>query len=61
MANGDGNGRTRYQHVQNILREAAGSASPNHESKGQFWDLPRDEFVTLSIYGVELIRYLVIP
>ncbi len=46
---------TRYQHVQDILRDAAGNSSPNHESKGQFWELPRDQFVTLSIYGIELI------
>jgi tyrosinase len=49
--------QTRYQHVQQILDDAAGgdSATPRHESKGRFWLLPRDQFVTLTIYGIELI------
>lgn len=46
---------TRYQHVQEILRNAAGDAQPNHAGHGAFWELPRDEFVELSIYGIELI------
>ena len=51
----NGNGQTRYQHVQEILRNAAGDGSPDHESKGNFWELPRDQFVVLTIYGIELI------
>jgi len=46
---------TRYQHVQEILRNAAGSSEPNHQGHGAFWDLPRDQFVELTIYGIELI------
>jgi tyrosinase len=49
------NDGTRYQHVQEILRNAAGDGHPNHAGHGAFWDLPRDEFVALSIYGIELI------
>lgn len=48
-------GQTRYQHVQQILRDASGDANPDHESKGRFWELPRDQFVALTIYGIELI------
>jgi tyrosinase len=49
--------QTRYQRVQQILGDAAGgmSANPRHETKGRFWELPRDQFVALTIYGVELI------
>jgi len=49
------NDGTRYQHVQEILRNAAGDAGPHHQGHGAFWELPRNEFVALSIYGIELI------
>src|SRR5213080_2645591 len=48
-------GSTRYDHVQEILRNAAGDGKPSHGGAGAFWDLPRDEFVRLSIYGIALI------
>lgn len=51
----DNDTQTRYQHVQEILANAAGDAQPDHESKGRFWELPRDQFVELTIYGIELI------
>lgn len=51
----DNDTKTRYQHVQEILASAAGDAQPDHESKGRFWELPRDQFVALTIYGIELI------
>jgi tyrosinase len=46
---------TSYQHVQEILRDAAGDAQPNHEGHHAFWELSRDQFVETTIYGVELI------
>jgi tyrosinase len=49
------NDGTRYEHVQEILRNAAGDADPSHGGAGRFWELPRDQFVELTIYGVELI------
>lgn len=47
--------KTRYQIVQEILSNAAGNLNPDHDSSGRFWELPRDRFVELTIYGVELI------
>lgn len=47
--------KTRYQIVQEILANAAGNTSPGHDSRGRFWELPRDQFVELTIYGIELI------
>jgi tyrosinase len=52
MGTNDG---TRYARVQEILRNAAGDAGPHHQGHGAFWELPRQEFVALSIYGIELI------
>jgi tyrosinase len=48
-------GRTRYQHVQQTLDEAAGSAEIAYQGYGKFWKLPLPEFLQVVIYGVRMI------
>lgn len=46
---------THYEHVQEILANAAMGAFPNHDGNGRFWELELDDFKALTIYGVQLI------
>lgn len=46
---------THYEHVQQILANAAAGAFPNHDGHGRFWQLELADFKILTIYGVQLI------
>jgi tyrosinase len=46
---------THFEHVQQILANAAAGAFPNHDGNGRFWELALDDFQALTIYGVQLI------
>lgn len=48
-------GSGRYQRIQNALREAAGDSSSDYGGLGPFWELPLDQLLTATLYGVRLI------
>jgi len=46
---------SRYQRVKAILNQAQGSITPSYQGYGRFWELPLNEFLDVSLYGVPLI------
>ncbi|MBZ5617662.1 MAG: tyrosinase family protein [Acidobacteriia bacterium] len=46
---------TRYQRVKEILNQASGSANPSYQGYGRFWELPLEEFLEATIYGIRMI------
>lgn len=46
---------SRYTRVREILDAAAGTANPNYQGRGRFWNLPLDQFREVEIYGVRMI------
>jgi tyrosinase len=46
---------SRYQRVKAILNQAQGPITPSYQGYGRFWELPLDEFLTISLYGARLI------
>jgi tyrosinase len=46
---------SRYQQVKKILDEAAGGVHPSYQGHDRFWDLPYDEFLAVTLYGVRMI------
>lgn len=46
---------TRLEAVRRILDLAVGSSNPFHEGKRRFWNLPRDQFVSATVYGETVI------
>jgi len=51
----DDKAKSRYQLVKEILNEAQGDAHPSYQGHGKFWDLPLEEFLQVTIYGVRMI------
>ncbi len=51
----NGNKQSRYEQVKALLELASGEAPVDYDGKGRFWNLPYDEFLTVSIYGVRMI------
>src|SRR5437660_4254575 len=51
----DDKATSRYQLVKDILNEAQGEAHPSYQGHGKFWDLPLEEFLQVTIYGVRMI------
>ncbi len=47
--------QTRYERVKEILNEAAGDACPSYQGYERFWELPLEEFLEVTIYGVRMI------
>src|SRR6478752_1389000 len=45
---------SRYQRVKAILNQAQGSITPSYQGYGRFWELPLNEFLAVSLYGVPL-------
>lgn len=45
----------RYQRVQQILDQAAGSSPASYQGHGPFWRLPLNQSVELTLYGVRII------
>src|SRR5207249_4909717 len=52
---GGGGIETRLEAVRRILETAVGSRNPFHEGKLRFWNLPRDQFVSTTVYGETVI------
>src|SRR5689334_17801741 len=46
---------TRYQRVKDILNNAQGAACPSYQGYHRFWELPLDEFLEVTIYGIRMI------
>jgi hypothetical protein len=46
---------SRYQRVKAILNQAQGQITPSYQGYGRFWELPLNEFLAISLYGVRLI------
>lgn len=53
---------TRYAQVKDILSAAAGDAHADYGcGDGAFWDLPLDEFLVFSLFGIRMIADTVPP
>lgn len=48
---------SRYRRVQEILNQAAGTASPSYQGHERFWNLPYSEFLEVKVYGVRMIAH----
>lgn len=46
---------SRYQRVKAILSQAQGPITPAYQGYGRFWELPLNEFLAVTLYGVPLI------
>lgn len=46
---------TRYEKVRQILDNAAEGGSTDYDGRGQFWNLPLEEFLTVEIFGIRMI------
>ena len=47
--------QARYERVKQILNEASGDACPSYQGYEKFWELPLEEFLRVTIYGVRMI------
>ena len=47
--------KSRYQRFQELLRAAAGDSASDYGGLGPLWELPLDQLLTASLYGVRLI------
>jgi Ferritin-like len=46
-----GTQRTRTDAVRDVLDWAAGAGDPRHDQQGRFWNLQRDDFVQVKVFG----------
>lgn len=49
------NTKSRYELVKGILNDAQGDADPSYQGHKRFWNLPLEEFLQVTIYGVRMI------
>lgn len=47
--------KSRYDRVKEILNDAQGDANPSYQGHKRFWNLPLEEFLSVTIYGVRMI------
>jgi tyrosinase len=47
--------KSRYELVKEILNNAQGKVVPSYQGHGRFWELPLQEFLQVSVYGVRMI------
>src|ERR1051325_8391036 len=47
--------KSRYDRVKQILNDAQGDANPSYQGHKRFWNLPLEEFLSVTIYGVRMI------
>jgi tyrosinase len=47
--------KSRYERVKKILNDAQGDANPSYQGYKRFWNLPLEEFLNVTIYGVRMI------
>lgn len=48
-------GKSRYEHVKDILNAAAAGSTADYQGYGNFWDLPYEEFLNFKLYGIRMI------
>ncbi len=46
---------TRYQRVKDILNQAQGANVPSYQGYHRFWELPLNQFLEVTIYGIRMI------
>jgi tyrosinase len=46
---------TRYQRVKEILNAAQGDTNPSYQGYKRFWELPLEQFLAVTIYGIRMI------
>src|SRR5437016_9663163 len=47
--------KSRYERVKEILNNAQGDANPSYQGHKKFWNLPLEEFLQVTIYGIRMI------
>jgi tyrosinase len=47
--------KSRYELVKEILNNAQGKAVPSYQGHKKFWELPLEEFLQVTIYGIRMI------
>lgn len=47
--------KSRYELVKEILNNAQGDTRPSYQGHGSFWNLPLEEFLKVTIYGIPMI------
>src|SRR5919202_4199248 len=47
--------KSRYETVKDILNTAQGSSNPSYQGHGRFWNLPLEEFLKVTLYGIPMI------
>ena len=46
---------SRYERVKRILDAAQGGVTPSYQGLGRFWNLPLEQFLTVTLYGIRMI------
>ena len=46
---------SRYERVKLILNEASGDVHPSYQGRDRFWNLPHDQFLEVTLYGIPMI------
>src|ERR1700753_3942589 len=46
---------SRYQQVKKILDDASGEAHPSYQGHDRFWNMPLQELLVFTLYGVRMI------
>lgn len=49
------NTKSRYELVKGILNDAQGTPDPSYQGHKRFWNLPLEQFLQVTIYGVRMI------
>ncbi|HKC64787.1 MAG TPA: tyrosinase family protein, partial [Pyrinomonadaceae bacterium] len=47
--------KSRYEQVKDILNTAQGNTNPSYQGHGRFWNLPLEEFLQVTLYGIPMI------
>jgi tyrosinase len=46
----------RHQRFRNVMDAAAGSANPQYDGYGRFWNLPLSDLRDVTIYSIPMMR-----
>jgi tyrosinase len=49
------NTKSRYELIKGILDDAQGTANPSYQGHPRFWNLPLEQFLQVTVYGVRMI------
>ena len=55
ISNSEAGAWSRYQQVRKILDDASGNVHPSYQGYDRFWNLPYEEFLEVTLYGVRMI------